>query len=277
MSEQKVIIGFAGCKQAGKSTASNYLHSLAFPYLGLTPRSWVDNETGDLIVDTDQGEEGVVKLDNQDPEFILWMADKVWGFIRQFSCAGALKRFVVDVLGLNPENVYGTNEQKNELTDYTWEQMPIPTENTGPMTHREILQYFGGDVFRSIHPDLNINATLREIDSGNTYLNVISDIRYPNEVEKVKERGGKVIYLARRPHEDEHNSEVSLLPENFDHSKFDAIVPEDYNIDQMCEFITNKLIEWKVMEAPAQEEKVAHSRRNVAEVRPKKTKKNQAA
>ncbi len=61
------------------------------------------------------------------------------------------------------------------------------------MTVREFLQRLGNAVRESIHPDFWINALF------NTYNDniIIADVRYPNEVQAIKERGGKVIRIER--------------------------------------------------------------------------------
>lgn len=41
-----------------------------------------------------------------------------------FSMAGPLKKVCVEVMGLRPEQVYGTDAEKNSLTRYRWEDLP---------------------------------------------------------------------------------------------------------------------------------------------------------
>lgn len=61
------------------------------------------------------------------------------------------------------------------------------------MTVREFLQRLGNAVRNAIHPDFWVNALF------NTYSDniIIADVRYPNEVQAIKDRGGKVIRIER--------------------------------------------------------------------------------
>lgn len=46
------------------------------------------------------------------------------GTVKKYSFADGLKNFLVDVMGLRPEQVWGTDEQKNTKTNYLWENFP---------------------------------------------------------------------------------------------------------------------------------------------------------
>lgn len=46
------------------------------------------------------------------------------GWVRYYSFADELKNFLINGLGLRREQVFGTNEQKNELTTYSWGLLP---------------------------------------------------------------------------------------------------------------------------------------------------------
>jgi hypothetical protein len=48
-----------------------------------------------------------------------------------YSFADSLKQVCVDVLGLRPEQCYGTDEQKNSLTQFKWEKLPEAIRWTG--------------------------------------------------------------------------------------------------------------------------------------------------
>jgi hypothetical protein len=55
------------------------------------------------------------------------------GTVKQYNFADGLKNFLVDVMGLRQEQVWGTEEQKNTKTTYLWENLPefIRWENGG--------------------------------------------------------------------------------------------------------------------------------------------------
>lgn len=88
-------------------------------------------------------------------------------------------------------------------------------------TPRLLLQYIGTDLFRSkINTDIWVNAlfadynplyTMKEIDRSTMARTevdhlvhptwIISDVRFPNEVEAIKDRGGIVVRINRPPYE----------------------------------------------------------------------------
>ena len=55
------------------------------------------------------------------------------GSVKQYNFADGLKNFLIDVMGLRYEQVWGTEEQKNSKTTYLWENLPdfIRWENGG--------------------------------------------------------------------------------------------------------------------------------------------------
>lgn len=55
------------------------------------------------------------------------------GVVKKYSFADGLKNFLVDVMGLRPEQVWGTDEEKNTKTSYLWENLPefVRWENGG--------------------------------------------------------------------------------------------------------------------------------------------------
>lgn len=220
------IIGISGKKQAGKTTLCDYLH-----------------EKYDRYTD-------------------LMCAPP---FVSVFSFADALKeKICIDVLGLTKDQVYGTDEDKNSLTCYEWENLPyfirkayskktidIPTSvidsggfqyepymepRIGQMTAREIMQIAGTDIFRNMFSqDIWVNATMRVIKESNVPVALISDCRFPSEVNAILSQDGIVIRLTRQFDEDDtHLSETAL-----DNYPF-ANTEECFLIDNH-----NQSIEWK--------------------------------
>lgn len=92
-----------------------------------------------------------------------------FGIIEQGAFADALKEYCIDILGIDRELVYGSQEQKNTLTEYRWSNMPYHLK-FGPqdsdistqvnpqtmrrqrefMTVREVLQFAGTELHRGI-------------------------------------------------------------------------------------------------------------------------------
>src|SRR6185503_15612283 len=130
MLENQRILGISGRKQSGKDTTCNFLHSLAIFHHKISPRAFIDEVSGKLIVQTGPNENdlGILDLDNKDPEYLDWAEKNLYPFVKSYSMADNLKWFCVNFAGLLPEQVWGTDEQKNTLTKYKWEDMPVPPE-----------------------------------------------------------------------------------------------------------------------------------------------------
>ena len=145
--------------------------------------------------------------------------------------ADALKRTIaIDILGMPEENVFGTDEQKNQLSDIVWESFGIEIRmaypdgesltRTGRMTFREVLQVIGTDIFRALDADVWVKATFRKIKSQMSHYDVVmlTDCRFPNEKQLTDEQGGVNIRLERPDFAgvgDPHPSETALDQEYF--------------------------------------------------------------
>lgn len=212
-----MIIGISGRKQSGKDTSFKIIR-----------------EIRDLSVLGIKDEDSFIKhvLDNFE-----FKSKRCAETEKQFSFADALKQEVcINLLGLTHEQCYGTDEQKNSLTHLRWENMPIPQGlykyqpalyNNGYMTAREVMQYVGSEIFRSIYPNVWVNRTInlakRHIRDVNAdkypyprKLAIITDVRFPNEGDAIKETGGFVVRLTSKIAEDAHMSENELDDYIFD-------------------------------------------------------------
>jgi hypothetical protein len=87
-------------------------------------------------------------------------------------------------------------------------------ERTPYFSIREALQLIGTDFLRTLAPDIHLDVADKFRDKSR--LSVITDCRFPNEVEWVQRNGGKVIYIARPEaeavaYESTHVSERGIL------------------------------------------------------------------
>lgn len=88
-------------------------------------------------------------------------------------------------------------------------------ERLGLVAHsrRELMQFFGTEYVRSVRPNYWICKFLEKLDTlSGTF--VITDGRFPNELELVKGRGGKLVFLARESKIDEVDSPSATLHES---------------------------------------------------------------
>jgi len=224
------IIGISGKKQSGKSTSANWLHGLVLKDQGMVEDFNVD-ANGKLAIETfnQTGEKGwgVFDVGRTDDAFVEYAEEEMWQHVKMYSFADTLKSLCVHLFGLRPEQVYGSEEDKNSLTQFRWENMGRWSPNIikklaldarkswdwkkGPMTAREFMQYFGTDIMRKMYPDIWVDNTIKKILAEGSELAVIPDVRFPNEVEAILENGGEVIRLSRVYETDGHESETKLI------------------------------------------------------------------
>jgi len=206
------IIGFAGKKQSGKNTCCNFLLALKFHEHGVCKHASL-NEQGQIIVSDLFGEtvSGVDWIPLTEDYVDISQLLENFGPCKIYAFADVLKEFAVDVLGLEHNQVYGTNEEKNSPTHLLWENMPTGN-NKGPMTGREVLQYFGSDICRKMYENIWFDACIRRIRKDKPELALISDVRFSNEIKGVQDEGGVVFGLPRDLFNDSHKSEQVDLP-----------------------------------------------------------------
>lgn len=163
---------------------------------------------------------------------------------KRYFFADKLKQFCVDILGLDYNLVHGTQQDKDSYTFLKWENMPgviitnkvnnIPNfteieigfgehknkfiaHSPGNMTIREILQFFGTEICRKMYDSIWVEALIREIQSEEKYnIAIISDTRFHNEMNKLKDNNAILIRLLRNTSQNglEHISEKQILTYN---------------------------------------------------------------
>jgi hypothetical protein len=134
-----------------------------------------------------------------------------------YNFADPLKKDVcINILGLTYDQCYGTDEQKNELVNCYWQNEQL--------TARQVMQFVGTDIFRKMQQNVWADATILKIQKEKQPLAIIADCRFPNEVDAVKNAGGLVIRLTRKPFDSDHSSEIALEPQNYDWSNFDFVL-----------------------------------------------------
>ncbi len=159
--------------------------------------------------------------------------------------ADPLKEMCHIVFGIPRELLWGTDEQKDTLTDVTWDGFSMdvrwkyaPKEanargvrsaRSGPMTVREMMQVMGTEIFRE-QVELNVWANAPFRKQWDADLVLIPDCRFSNEVEATLRNGGHVIRLERETGlTDVHVSESAL--DDFDFARRDGctLVPASGN------------------------------------------------
>lgn len=205
------IIAFSGKKQSGKSSAQKFLIGAFMKQLGLID-SWAIDSNGELCIPTGDDEYGIYDIDEPHDVNI----NHVWPHVRPINFADPLKEIAIQILGLEPEQVYGSEEQKNTPTHLLWENLPENHKKTGNMTGRDVLQYLGTDIFRRWYNNVWVDTLLRTLNRTKPEFAIISDLRFPNELHALKSLGANCILLLRAPFQDSHSSEnMKLSREDF--------------------------------------------------------------
>lgn len=136
----------------------------------------------------------------------------------EFSFAEPLKRMCVDILGLEEWQAFGNDEQKNTPCPHLlWENFPLlvydredgkihigkvwgarrlindegthpaifeaeqaikVTPKAGPMTAREVIQFWGTEIFRKQYYNVWADACIRKINKLKPGIAVITDCRF---------------------------------------------------------------------------------------------------
>lgn len=246
-----LILGVSGKKQSGKTTFGNFVMSLYLAKMNYCEKILMD-EDGQLIISDLLGDtryEGVFNIYDiitkfNDPR-IIHAIEKLQSKIKIYNFADILKVDIcMNMLGLTYEQCYGSDDKKNELTDLKWTDMPGYDPDCGwegLMTAREVMQFVGTDIFRKMDTNVWVRSTINKILREKPELAIITDCRFPNEVDSIKQIDGKVIRLTRSPFESDHISETILDKENYDWSNFDYII-DNQNVSLYEQFQQIKTI-----------------------------------
>lgn len=237
------IIGISGRKQSGKNTAANYINGHILKSKNMVNDFYID-EDGRLVVHTSDSAgnrgHGILDVTRKDPDFLMYAEKELWPYIKVYHFADPLKEMAVSLFGLNAQCVYGTDKQKNTKTNLSWSDMPTDEGKNGTMTHREFLEYFGTKIVRKIKDKAWVNASINKIVSENAAIAIIPDVRFPNEVEAIKDNGGIVIRLERDVFKSNNESESALDKDNFDWATFDHVIDnKDISIHDFCEKLSS--------------------------------------
>lgn len=184
------IIAFAGRKQSGKTTSSEFVQSTINEHkLGSCKiYNFADSLKQDICMN------------------ILGLSyDQCYG-------SDEAKNSLTDIRW---ENIPGYSDFVTQQTDY---------DSSGFMTARQIMQVVGTDIFRRMKHNVWAQAAINKIKKDGYSFAILADCRFPNEVDAVKSAGGYVIKLTLNPHHSIHASEISLDPEIYDQNNFDCII-----------------------------------------------------
>jgi len=234
-----MIIGISGKKQSGKSTSGNFIYSLMMVESGVTDKAsinWMGQiEVSDLF--GDKNYKG--QFDPCNRNVSDWNIKKAFQvldpIIKIYNFADILKQNVcIDILGMTYAQCYGSDADKNELTDLQW--------GGKGLTARDAMQLIGTDLFRKLKTNVWASATLKKIDKEKPRISIITDCRFPNEVDAVKEYDGVVVRLTRKYDSSTHTSETILDQDQYDWNNFSHVINnQEMSIYDQCVELQNIL------------------------------------
>jgi len=225
-----------------------------------------------------------------------WVREKQSGWeIKKF--AGKLKEIASLLTGVPVEMFEDQEFKKQEMSeqwwyksvydvnwDKQWTKEPIDYPTLSPIedviikpSYRDFLQFLGTDAMRNhLHPNVWINALFadyklipakyEDLKEGQDILTkewkfpnwIITDLRFPNEMDGVKEKGGITIKVVRpclecggtgyhkmscsKQYQMEHISEIAL-----DGAKFDYEIINDGTLEDLVEKVKEILIKENII------------------------------
>lgn len=216
-----MIIGFSGKKASGKSSIAKFAMCVfANKKEGYQRFVLMEDEGVTKIYDAKESKEFIVDIPNDDTEYL-----KETYNIGFYSFADPLKNFCINVLGLDHQQCYGSNADKNSRTHIQWSSIPDSIREkysrpkrgvggiypaSGKMTGREILEVFGTHICREMDTNCWARSLYTQLSNCDDELSLVSDVRFPNEVTMGTEIGAKIFRLTRNPFNADTEPEVAL-------------------------------------------------------------------
>ena len=131
--------------------------------------------------------------------------------------ADILKETVQTLFGIGE---WETNTQEGKKTTISWIGKTV----------RELLQGVGQGLRDAIDPDLWVKALFANTECWSNY--IIADVRYPNELEAIKERDGVLIRIDRKDAgAGNHSSETALD----DYNDWDFHIGNNGSLEELFE------------------------------------------
>lgn len=181
--------------------------------------------------------------------------------------ANPIKQFITEILGCTREQLENDKFKNTEL-DEEWTNSYDAVYYTNlkyeTLTPRKLMQLIGTDMGRVIHPNIWINATMREykctrldthsIPGSCIFPNwIITDVRFENEIKAIENRGGFIIRvnrrlglpdeeMARRIQDSLHPSETSL-----DNHTFKYTITNNGTIEELINNVKEILIKEDIL------------------------------
>ena len=227
-----MLVGIMGKKQVGKDLSTNMLHTIDKCYTS--------------------------GMNFSDMYAFYEKNDVDWSHVSRFKTkkfANKVKEIAALLLSCD-KKMFEDEEFKNMVLPDVWntvipryrvDEFSFIAECTITMTNRQFLQKIGTDCFRNnLHPNTWVNALFSEykpakLSEYNPSNWIINDVRFPNEAEAIKERGGLLIKINRNTgYNDTHESETTL--DNY--QDWDFVIDNNSSKEELFNNLINIYKEW---------------------------------
>jgi hypothetical protein len=153
----------------------------------------------------------------------------------KLSFASSLKDAVSAIFGWDREMLEGLTKESREwreTVDKWWsKRLDIPC-----LTPRWVLQNWGTELFRNnFHQDIWLASVENKINKMDNKNIVITDCRFPNEIETIRKLGGKVICIKRDSCKGGHHaSDIA-----WKNAVFDIVIENNGTLEELRDNIFN--------------------------------------
>lgn len=158
-----------------------------------------------------------------------------------YNFADPLKEDIcMNMFGLSYLQCYGEDVDKNELVDAYWDGQQLSA--------RDLMQLIGTDLFRKLNNNVWVNALVNKIKKSDHEVVIVSDCRFPNEVQAIKDNNGLVFRLNRNPYKSTHISESILDPDVYDWTNFSAVIDnENMSVREQFDALKQLILQFKIL------------------------------
>ena len=228
-----MVIGISGRIGSGKDTVGKIIQYLTSDYY---PRYSFDR-----FLQTRYSFDSFLKKQNSEwnPSYNGWEVVRFGDKLKQI--ASLLTGIPIEKFEDQEFKKSYLGEEWNKLTPYIPQddERPITKEDATKTTVREFLQNLGTEAIRTrLHPDTWVNALFSDYESDYSKW-IITDVRFLNEVKRIKEKGGILIRVERENSiKSEHISETELL----DYKGWDYKISNNSSIDDLISQVEKILI-----------------------------------
>lgn len=175
-----------------------------------------------------------------------WMEEQSGWEIKKF--AGKLKQIASILTGISIEKFEDQEFKKTKLgpewsyTKFDYYRGSSTNPREVDMTIRELLQKLGTEGLRTgLHENVWLNALFADYTPESKW--IITDVRFPNEAESIKSRGGIIIRVDRPGLKalNDHPSEKSM-----DNYKFDYRITNSSSLESLMPIVGTILMHEKL-------------------------------